>query len=186
MPKRRVSVDYAEYMQSPEWAAKRLAAIKHYGAICQWCRDLITGTIWMHHRRYTHLGNEPMEDLAPVCEDCHPQADDERMIESAARSWRKRCAGYLFRKYGLTPDEITRKKWMACSRELRQWRLMQAGGAEEVPPAAIRTLAWWVDDETIDDVGRLTKIERKMAKKYRTRLRAGQYRATPPKEHADD
>ena len=60
---------YAEYLQTPEWFAKRTAALRRAGYRCQLCNR--TGRLEVHHRTYERRGNEAPEDLIVLCEGCH-------------------------------------------------------------------------------------------------------------------
>lgn len=61
--------NYDEYIRSPKWLQKRLAALARAGYKCQLCSSTIK--LHTHHNSYDHLGNEPMEDLCVMCERCH-------------------------------------------------------------------------------------------------------------------
>jgi hypothetical protein len=60
---------YSAYRVSPDWQAKRLAALETAENRCQLCcseKDLE-----VHHRTYERLGHERPADLTVLCEDCH-------------------------------------------------------------------------------------------------------------------
>lgn len=72
-------VDYAAWMSSPDWLARRRAWHEEWTGrhgsepVCQIC-----GRSWslrvgaLHHRRYQRLGHEADSDLVPLCrEPCH-------------------------------------------------------------------------------------------------------------------
>lgn len=61
--------NYRKYLESPEWKAKRLEALNHYGRKCSICGA--KQRLRVHHKTYGSLGNEPMKHLAVLCEDCH-------------------------------------------------------------------------------------------------------------------
>lgn len=59
---------YAAYLNSFDWARKREQAFAHHGRKCSCGRkDMLV----VHHLSYINLGDEPMEDLQVLCEDCH-------------------------------------------------------------------------------------------------------------------
>jgi len=64
-----MTIDYLEYLQTPEWAAKRQDAIKRARYRCQVCNH--GGKLHVHHRTYDRLGNEDPEDLTVLCSICH-------------------------------------------------------------------------------------------------------------------
>lgn len=66
--------DYQEYLASRKWALKREAVRKRSnnrcerilkGRRCVWYQEAV------HHLTYRNIGNEPLEDLMAVCNDCH-------------------------------------------------------------------------------------------------------------------
>jgi hypothetical protein len=60
---------YQGYLNSPEWNTRRMAVLARDGGMCQAkCGRKATQ---VHHLSYMEVGNEPLEDLASVCEDCH-------------------------------------------------------------------------------------------------------------------
>jgi 5-methylcytosine-specific restriction endonuclease McrA len=60
---------YDEYLVSPEWRARRLAALERAGDRCQLCnRD---GHLHVHHRTYDRVGHEDPGDLTVLCDECH-------------------------------------------------------------------------------------------------------------------
>lgn len=80
---RMTKADYAKYLKSAHWKAKRKEAIAHYGAKCRRCGAVPSpgySTYYMrvHHKSYAHLGNEPMEDLEVLCLNCHEIHHDIR------------------------------------------------------------------------------------------------------------
>lgn len=65
-----VSRNYIEYMRSPRWQKKRQTVFNYYGKRCYACRTT-KGHIHVHHLDYSRLGNERLQDLMPLCADCH-------------------------------------------------------------------------------------------------------------------
>ncbi len=70
--------EYAQYLKSKHWKAKRKEAIGFYGAKCSRCGSQPAPNhssyyMRVHHKSYEHLGAEPMEDLEVLCLCCHEQ-----------------------------------------------------------------------------------------------------------------
>lgn len=62
-------VAYSEYLQTPEWAEKRDAAILRAGGRCQVCND--DRQLNVHHRTYERVEDDAPEDLVVLCRRCH-------------------------------------------------------------------------------------------------------------------
>lgn len=71
--KRDDTVDYHEYINSPEWRAKRQDFIKSPDTSneCYGCQAAHKTGFHLHHVTYERLGRERFEDLRMVCEPCH-------------------------------------------------------------------------------------------------------------------
>lgn len=63
---------YAAYLQSPEWWAKRNAAMNRDQHLCQGCR--CRPATQVHHLTYARVGRELLIDLTSLCDDCHEAA----------------------------------------------------------------------------------------------------------------
>ncbi len=63
------TMPYPEYLQTPEWFAKRTAALRRASYRCQLCNR--TGRLEVHHRTYARRGHEAPEDLIVLCNACH-------------------------------------------------------------------------------------------------------------------
>lgn len=61
--------DYATYLESPEWARLRRRAIVRAGGRCQLCNS--RKSLNVHHRTYTRIGEERLDDLTVLCRSCH-------------------------------------------------------------------------------------------------------------------
>jgi len=61
--------DYADYLNSPEWKAKRLKVLRRADTICEGCRERKATEV--HHLSYTHVGNEFLWELVAICDECH-------------------------------------------------------------------------------------------------------------------
>lgn len=58
-----------EYYESPHWLRLRFDTIAKAGCKCKYCGK--SNSLEVHHKVYTHLGNEKPEELEVVCTDCH-------------------------------------------------------------------------------------------------------------------
>ena len=69
---------YAEYIESPGWAAKAQSAKQRAGQKCQLCgakrKDV---KLHAHHNTYQRLGREKNTDLLVLCEPCHGRHHDK-------------------------------------------------------------------------------------------------------------
>ena len=58
-----------EYLKSSEWATKRALIFIRDNYKCQSCS--IDTDLNIHHISYKNLGNEPLDELICLCQDCH-------------------------------------------------------------------------------------------------------------------
>ena len=66
------NVDYQEYIQSPEWKSKAVAAKDRAEWRCQLCNEAGTNTtLHAHHRTYERLGFEEPMDITVLCAKHH-------------------------------------------------------------------------------------------------------------------
>ena|SRR3990167_236343 len=66
------SINYQEYIQSPEWKEKAKQAKEQAGWRCQLCyKHNDDKPLHAHHRTYQNLGNEQPGDITVLCADCH-------------------------------------------------------------------------------------------------------------------
>jgi HNH endonuclease len=63
------TMPYPDYLQTPEWAERRRAALSRAEQACQTCGG--HGRLHVHHRTYERRGEEWADDLVVLCEDCH-------------------------------------------------------------------------------------------------------------------
>lgn len=75
-PDPRHSAAYLAYLMSPEWQAKRRAALARANHRCQHCGK--GGELDVHHKNYDWLGEEDASDLIALCRPCHDIADRRR------------------------------------------------------------------------------------------------------------
>jgi hypothetical protein len=67
----RDNPEYMAYLKSPEWAAKRTAALASNGGRCQRCPS---PAVVAHHLTYERAGHELPDDLVALCAPCHRRA----------------------------------------------------------------------------------------------------------------
>lgn len=61
--------EYEEYLESEEWAAKRVLVLRRDRHLCQGCLECVATDI--HHITYERLFDELLCDLVSLCRDCH-------------------------------------------------------------------------------------------------------------------
>lgn len=62
-----MNIEYREYLESDLWRGTRVLAFQKHGDICI-CGKVATE---IHHLTYDRIGNERIDDLLPLCADCH-------------------------------------------------------------------------------------------------------------------
>lgn len=60
---------YASYLRSPQWLARRAKVMKRAGGICEACLERKATQV--HHLTYARIFNEPCFDLRAICDPCH-------------------------------------------------------------------------------------------------------------------
>lgn len=61
---------FAQYRLTPEWQARRVAALVRGGYRCQTCGES-GGRLDVHHNTYERYGDEAFNDLVVLCARCH-------------------------------------------------------------------------------------------------------------------
>jgi 5-methylcytosine-specific restriction endonuclease McrA len=61
---------YEQYLQTPEWHARRTEALRRALYRCQLCNSP-QPPLEAHHRTYDRQGAETPEDLTVLCSRCH-------------------------------------------------------------------------------------------------------------------
>jgi 5-methylcytosine-specific restriction endonuclease McrA len=86
------TMPYQEYLQTPEWQARRQRHLRSAGYRCQLCN---TGdrSLHVHHRTYERRGDERWADLLVLCSDCHAKHHDRLGVidEASDRTQFKRA-----------------------------------------------------------------------------------------------
>lgn len=76
--------EYTTYLQSSAWQQKRQEALRRDQYRCRLCNS--RARLEVHHRTYTRLGNECVEDLTTLCGACHHRHHG-RQEDTARRPW---------------------------------------------------------------------------------------------------
>ena len=104
---------YAEYLLSEHWKRRRLERIRlalqayppslRDTVRCNNCERFVwLGRIQVHHRTYENIGNEPLKDLAVLCEGCHAREHGLELptwYEAAERYGMKAVTESFIRNY---------------------------------------------------------------------------------------
>lgn len=61
---------HAEYLDTDTWQGKREYVLRRDNYTCQRCHQY-GGKLQVHHKTYKRHGNERVEDLITLCEQCH-------------------------------------------------------------------------------------------------------------------
>lgn len=69
--------DYAAYLTSPIWKAKRDKVLKRARGICEGCLEATATEV--HHLTYNHIFDELLFELVAVCESCHAKCHPEKL-----------------------------------------------------------------------------------------------------------
>lgn len=64
--------EYALYLASPEWEAKRGKVLLRANGVCEGCLSAPAQVV--HHTTYTHLFDELLFELVALCKPCHDKA----------------------------------------------------------------------------------------------------------------
>jgi 5-methylcytosine-specific restriction endonuclease McrA len=59
---------YRRYLDSPEWATRRIERLELAGGLCEDCDAQATH---VHHLTYRRVGAERLHDLRALCANCH-------------------------------------------------------------------------------------------------------------------
>jgi replicative DNA helicase len=63
------TMPYEEYLKTPEWAEKQANALQRADHRCQICNS--PHSLHVHHRTYENRGDEQLENLTVLCDECH-------------------------------------------------------------------------------------------------------------------
>lgn len=73
------TMSYEDYLNSPEWQARRTVALQLADYRCQAC-NAAGGVLDVHHRSYDRRGEEGHADVIVLCRDCHTAFHDNREV----------------------------------------------------------------------------------------------------------
>lgn len=115
--------NYVAYLNSYAWKEKRAEALFIFGTRCQECGSKVT--IQVHHRHYESFEREHPADLEILCEDCHEEADRERVRMNTRRRRWARLNAWAKRVFGETwlnevSMEAAEKEFIAWLRRKKQ------------------------------------------------------------------
>lgn len=109
--------EYANYLASNEWKARRIRRLMMDRCTCQICGEDGEN---VHHISYKNLGNETMDDLVTLCKTCH---------------WKQhRLINKINKKQYI---QIDSKKYYTSGKIVPVGEILSAGeilGIEEMPP----------------------------------------------------
>lgn len=72
---------YTVYIQSARWKLTREAVLRRDKKRCVRCGG--TYRLQVHHTTYAHFGDEPLDDLITLCDECHDLEHPGRKVRSA-------------------------------------------------------------------------------------------------------
>ena len=61
--------EYKKYLKSTEWREKTKLVRDRDNSRCSLCNS--KSNLHVHHKTYSNVGNEPLDDLITLCSDCH-------------------------------------------------------------------------------------------------------------------
>lgn len=70
-PKSKLKDKYEKHLKTEKWANTRQLKAKEQNFTCEMCGVEVLKGFHIHHKTYKHLGNEKLEDLMFLCENCH-------------------------------------------------------------------------------------------------------------------
>lgn len=69
--RRQMKIDYKDYLSSDKWKDVKRRYKEKFSTNCFICDEPYKNNYAFHHVTYERLGNEDLEDIVPVCQDCH-------------------------------------------------------------------------------------------------------------------
>lgn len=118
-------INYEEYLKSPRWRTKRLLKAKQAHYTCEVCGKVIKKGFHIHHLTYKHLGNEPLEDLAFLCEDCHTNIHYDKNAKKTIRirgkkKNKKSCNNCYFSQITIYTFQKGKKEVLFCNKHVKE------------------------------------------------------------------
>jgi hypothetical protein len=90
---------YNDHLASEEWRELKREVILERGEVCEHCGKT-SRKLQLHHKTYVRLGNELLDDLELLCEECHIVADEERASANKQKRFNAALNTYAEKKYG--------------------------------------------------------------------------------------
>jgi len=81
--------EYAKYLESSEWKAKRELVAKGRNNICEKCGKVVFINYQVHHLTYERIFNEELSDLLFLCGGCHYKIHNIKQTDEEKRAKRK-------------------------------------------------------------------------------------------------
>jgi hypothetical protein len=97
---------YLEYLNSPEWKARRKAVLERCNRICERCHKYLVDEV--HHLTYEHVFNEPLEDLQGLCKPCHKFLHRDSGIDPLVKSVRIKVASKVIEHWDSKAQKFRR------------------------------------------------------------------------------
>lgn len=137
-----VQMPYQDYLQTPEWKAKRDEAVARDAGRCRLCYS--SKDLQVHHRTYHRRGQEDLNDLTTLCRECH-EAFHQRVTE------RELLAQWGESYVPLTEEEKEQKR----ERQQEDWECYLLGSLLLAPEEYRKTnITQIVDPEDFTDLSR--------------------------------
>lgn len=83
--RRRWWRNYRAYLKSEAWQERRKKLYRDRGGRCEDCGRELGGRYHAHHTSYANVGNESLQELLLLCEDCHAKRHPQRRVGRRAR-----------------------------------------------------------------------------------------------------
>ena len=68
-------MNYKAYLKGEHWKHFRAFAVAFYGNKCMLCGKM--GSVDLHHNNYDNLDKETLQDVIPLCRNCHGMFHDK-------------------------------------------------------------------------------------------------------------
>ena len=93
------TTQYAAYMNSPEWFARREKTLERDGYCCRACllENRARPATQVHHISYQLVFHEPIKDLLSLCGSCHEAEHKNFSLRRREPFWRENTASMMTR-----------------------------------------------------------------------------------------
>jgi 5-methylcytosine-specific restriction endonuclease McrA len=92
----RQRINYEQYINSPQWRAKRKALLRKLKPYCRGCYS--KQNLQVHHLSYFNLGRESVKDCTVLCEKCHERVTARCRQARKALIFRRSIASVTWRE----------------------------------------------------------------------------------------